>query len=278
MPEEPQNKSLYSKDHFLKAVRKKYPEYADKPDNVVLGDYLTKFPQYNNQIDWGAEEKKKGVQDPYESPSGFTASEFASDGGSSGTANNYKTPDGFTVVEFASQRNAPAPALDLFPDIYHKVKQMETIFTEADQASAEGVDVSDLIKSGQIVYTNEKGEPCAVAGARNVDFAWGCSWEIVKDLKGMPSHAQGGVDLNISDDGVRFKNNEGKEIHAAHGLLIPDDKRKKKRQAKEQAEADKPMDEPSVEIKQQSENGVFEVEVDPKVNRMKPLKSTGIKK
>ncbi|MFA6916988.1 MAG: hypothetical protein WC222_11365 [Parachlamydiales bacterium] len=46
-------------------------------------------------------------------------------------------------------------------------------------------------------------------------------WTIVKDLKDMPTHEQGGVDVQIGLQGVSFKHSSGKEIHAAYGLYVP---------------------------------------------------------
>lgn len=51
-------------------------------------------------------------------------------------------------------------------------------------------------------------------------FHKGSTWEVVKDLKGYPSHAQGGVDVRIGKDGFSFIRGEG-EIKAAHGLVLP---------------------------------------------------------
>lgn len=48
----------------------------------------------------------------------------------------------------------------------------------------------------------------------------GGEWEVVKDLKGYPSHDDGGVDLDISDDGVYIKRGKSK-ILAKHGLVVP---------------------------------------------------------
>ena len=51
-------------------------------------------------------------------------------------------------------------------------------------------------------------------------FTKGSQWEIVKDLKGYPSHAQGGVDIKLGKDGFSFARNGG-EIKAAYGLVLP---------------------------------------------------------
>lgn len=51
-------------------------------------------------------------------------------------------------------------------------------------------------------------------------FTKGSQWEIVKDLKGYPSHTQGGVDIKLGKDGFSFKG-KGGDIKAAHGLILP---------------------------------------------------------
>lgn len=76
-----------------------------------------------------------------------------------------------------------------------------------------------LMQTGQV----EK-EDCNKAedGAVTANFTPGGKWETVKDLKGMPSHKEGGVDLQINKEGdVTFKNTSGAIITAAAGLVIP---------------------------------------------------------
>lgn len=51
-------------------------------------------------------------------------------------------------------------------------------------------------------------------------FTKGSQWELVKDLKGYPSHAQGGVDIKLGKDGFSFTRNGG-QILAAYGLVLP---------------------------------------------------------
>jgi len=57
-------------------------------------------------------------------------------------------------------------------------------------------------------------------GGRSSKFTNGSQWEIVKDLKGYPSHAQDGVDIKLGKDGFSFKG-KGGDIKAAHGLVLP---------------------------------------------------------
>ena len=207
MPEEPQNtpvkKDIYSKSEFLTLVRSKYPEYGQMDDDAALASFLGKYPVYRKNIDWGGLPQKKKVMEAYDSPEKFVSSISNSPSGSSDTLSKYRKET------------------DLFPDIYLKAKQMEGIFNEAEQASSEKINIPDLIKSGQIVYTDENGQPCAEEGGRNYEFSWGNDWEIVEDLSGYPSHKNGGVDIKINQGNVSFTNHNRKEIVCAHGLLLP---------------------------------------------------------
>jgi len=45
-------------------------------------------------------------------------------------------------------------------------------------------------------------------------------WKIIKDLKGYPTHKEGGVDLTIGKDGVSIKNGNT-QFTAKYGLVIP---------------------------------------------------------
>jgi len=56
---------------------------------------------------------------------------------------------------------------------------------------------------------------------KNTDFTKGNVWDLVKDLKGKPSHNQGGFDIFVNDNGkTSFSTEEGKKIHAKCGLVI----------------------------------------------------------
>lgn len=102
----------------------------------------------------------------------------------------------------------------------------------------------------EITWTDEEGNPCAKMGGRSSKFTKGSQWEIVKDLKGYPSHAQGGVDIKLGKDGFSFARGEG-HITAAHGLILPaikaadglimenDDKEVKNKSYKEWKDRDK---------------------------------------
>lgn len=79
--------------------------------------------------------------------------------------------------------------------------------------------ITEAIKKGDITYTNEQGEFCGKAGARGHSFTRGSKWEVVKDLKGYPSHTKGGVDIKIGKGGVSIIRG-GATIMAAEGLVL----------------------------------------------------------
>ena len=79
--------------------------------------------------------------------------------------------------------------------------------------------IDELLNSGEIKYVNEEGKPCAEMGLKTSNFQKGGKWKLIKDLKGYPTHKQGGVDLNISKSGVFIKNGSN-NIKAKYGLVI----------------------------------------------------------
>ena len=83
-----------------------------------------------------------------------------------------------------------------------------------------GVDIDTLLKDGTVKYTDETGTECAKAGMSSAKFTAGSKWSLVKDLKNMPTHEQGGVDLIFKDGGYLYK---GNKIKAEDGLVISSD-------------------------------------------------------
>ena len=51
-------------------------------------------------------------------------------------------------------------------------------------------------------------------------FAKGGTWKVIKDLKGYPTHKEGGVDLTIGKGGVIIKIGNT-QFTAKYGLVIP---------------------------------------------------------
>jgi len=64
------------------------------------------------------------------------------------------------------------------------------------------------------------GKAKAAKGLRDQKFHKGSKWSVVKDLKGAPTHKEGGIDLSISDNGhVKVTDMDG-IIEAKNGLII----------------------------------------------------------
>lgn len=80
-----------------------------------------------------------------------------------------------------------------------------------------GKNAGNLIESGEITYTNEKGEICAKHGIRN-QFRYGGKWNIIKSFKGK-SHADGGIDVDISNGGIKVSRGDS-FLKAENGCLI----------------------------------------------------------
>lgn len=81
-----------------------------------------------------------------------------------------------------------------------------------------GVDIDTLLKNGTVKYTDETGTECAKAGMASAKFTQGSKWSLVKDLKNMPTHEQGGVNLTFADGGFMV----GK-VKAEKGLVFKTD-------------------------------------------------------
>ena len=52
------------------------------------------------------------------------------------------------------------------------------------------------------------------------NFTKGGKWKLIKDLRGYPTHKEGGVDLSIGKNGVSIKNGDT-EFIAKDGLVLP---------------------------------------------------------
>jgi hypothetical protein len=80
--------------------------------------------------------------------------------------------------------------------------------------------VSQKIASGEIeIIDEDSGRPCAANGMSTANFTPDSKWRVIKDLKGHPSHARGGVNVSITDNGVSLSKN-GSNIQAKYGLVI----------------------------------------------------------
>jgi len=80
--------------------------------------------------------------------------------------------------------------------------------------------LTSLDKEGEELRNKCKGgKPIAAKGLKQSNFKLGSSWKLVKDLKGLPSHAKGGVDVRVESNKVVFNSKQG-SIEAKYGLFI----------------------------------------------------------
>lgn len=102
---------------------------------------------------------------------------------------------------------------DTDDDLPYSIGQPTNKYTEL------GVDIDTLLKNGTVKYTDETGTECAKAGMASAKFTAGSKWSLVKDLKNMPTHEQGGVNLTFGDGGFMV----GK-VKAEKGLVLKSNK------------------------------------------------------
>lgn len=88
---------------------------------------------------------------------------------------------------------------------------------QGNQANIEEI-ITQLEKEG-LLEIDCKGKLKAEKGLAT-SFVKGGKWKVIKDLKGYPTHKEGGVDLTIGKDGVNIKNGNT-QFTAKHGLVIP---------------------------------------------------------
>lgn len=91
---------------------------------------------------------------------------------------------------------------------------------EGDSHKNGGVDIA-LTNGGVILKNNDsefKAKDGLVIPSVVEKFTRGKKWKIVKELKGS-SHKEGGIDIELTDNGVKLKNNNS-EIKAKYGLVI----------------------------------------------------------
>ena len=89
--------------------------------------------------------------------------------------------------------------------------------TEVQESDVEAK-VKELEKDG-LLEIDCKGKLKAEKGLQT-NFTKGGKWKLIKDLKGYPTHKEGGIDLTIGKNGVSIKNGNT-EFTAKHGLVIP---------------------------------------------------------
>lgn len=88
---------------------------------------------------------------------------------------------------------------------------------QGNQANIEEI-ITQLEKEG-LLEIDCKGKLKAEKGLAT-SFVKGGEWKVIKDLKGYPTHKEGGVDLTIGKGGVSIKNGNT-QFTAKYGLVIP---------------------------------------------------------
>ena len=88
---------------------------------------------------------------------------------------------------------------------------------QGNQTNIEEI-ITQLEKEG-VLEIDCKGKLKAEKGLAT-SFVKGGKWKVIKDLKGYPTHKEGGVDLTIGKNGVSIKNGNT-QFTAKHGLVIP---------------------------------------------------------
>jgi hypothetical protein len=97
----------------------------------------------------------------------------------------------------------------IFPD--SKVKEMD---------SSLYISVLNQLEQENKIEKDCSGGKLKAKDGLRTKFTKGSQWEIVKDLKGYPSHSQGGVDVKIGKNGFSFTRDNG-VIEAKYGLVLP---------------------------------------------------------
>ena len=101
---------------------------------------------------------------------------------------------------------------------------LSTIFPDSKVAEMDNSLYISVLN--QLEQENKIEKDCTGAGRLKAEkglvtsFTKGGKWKVIKDLKGYPTHKEGGVDLTIGKDGVSIKNGNT-QFTAKHGLVIP---------------------------------------------------------
>ena len=82
------------------------------------------------------------------------------------------------------------------------------------------ISVLNQLEQENIIEKDCTGGKLKAEKGLQTNFTKGGEWKIIKDLKGYPTHKEGGVDLTIGKNGVSIKNGNT-EFTAKHGLVLP---------------------------------------------------------
>ena len=99
---------------------------------------------------------------------------------------------------------------------------LDTIFPDSKVEEMDDnlyISVLNQLEQENIIEKDCSGGKLKAKDGLKTTFTKGGKWKIIKDLKGYPTHKEGGVDLTIGKDGVNIKNGNI-QFTAKHGLVI----------------------------------------------------------
>ncbi len=121
-----------------------------------------------------------------------------------------------------SDPNDEAARKEIYDNYDEKITPLlkEIVDNTANELKATDQDllIAAMIESGEITYTDEKGNPCAAFGFKGPKFKKGGTWNLIKEFKGK-SHSNGGIDIEIGKGSIRMSNKQSK-FEAKYGLVI----------------------------------------------------------
>jgi len=119
------------------------------------------------------------------------------------------------LSDFISQKSQENTSFQQFQQSLNKPNTNPIL--RGNQTNIEEI-ITQLEKDG-LLEIDCKGKLKAEKGLAT-SFVKGGKWKVIKDLKGYPTHKEGGVDLTIGKNGVSIKNGNT-QFTAKHGLVIP---------------------------------------------------------
>jgi hypothetical protein len=114
------------------------------------------------------------------------------------------------------------PELSKIGTVEQYSQYLDTIFPDSKVKEIDNslyISVLNQLEQENKIEKDCKGKLKAEKGLQT-NFTKGGKWKLIKDLKGYPTHKEGGVDLTISKNGVSIKNGDT-EFTAKQGLVIP---------------------------------------------------------
>ena len=106
---------------------------------------------------------------------------------------------------------APTKQVDYFAALFNAVNGNSSLEINDE--------VIKYLIDNELLEEDCTGGKIKAENGANFGFTPGSKWKVVKDLKGHPSHAKGGVDVNIDKSGVSFTKGNS-NVKAKHGLII----------------------------------------------------------